>query len=75
MNHSAFSILDYIVFVIYALVILFIGLFVSRTKKGHSKTSQEYFLADKSLPFWVIGATLIGSNISAEQFIGMKICI
>jgi SSS family solute:Na+ symporter len=72
MNHSAFSILDYIVFVIYALVILFIGLFVSRTKKGHSKTSQEYFLADKSLPFWVIGATLIGSNISAEQFIGMS---
>lgn len=70
---SAFSLLDYLVFAAYAIVILFVGLFVSRNKKGQDfKTTQEYFLADKSLPWWVIGATLICSNISAEQIIGMS---
>jgi len=69
---TTFSTLDYVIFVTYAAVILFIGLFVSRTKKGKEKTAQEYFLADKALPWWAIGATLIGSNISAEQFIGMS---
>jgi solute:Na+ symporter, SSS family len=45
---------------------------VSREKKGHEKDTQDYFLAGKSLPFWAIGASLIASNISAEQFIGMS---
>jgi SSS family solute:Na+ symporter len=64
-----FSFLDYAVFITYALVILGIGLWVSR--KGE-KTSEDYFLASKSLPFWAIGASLIAANISAEQFIGMS---
>ncbi|GAB2630944.1 sodium/sugar symporter [Belliella aquatica] len=48
------------------------GLFVSREKKGHVKNSQDYFLASKALPWWAVGASLIASNISAEQFIGMS---
>ena len=67
---SGFSTLDYIVFVLYALVILFMGLWVSRSKKGVEKTAQEYFLADKSLTWWAVGASLIAANISAEHFIG-----
>jgi len=67
-----FEILDYTIFVIYAFVILSVGLWVSRNKKGHKKTSEDYFLASKSLTWWAVGASLIAANISAEQFIGMS---
>ncbi|GAB3648305.1 sodium/sugar symporter [Echinicola sediminis] len=65
-----FSTLDYVIFVIYALAIVSVGLWVSRSKKGLEKTAQEYFLADKSLTWWAVGASLIAANISAEHFIG-----
>lgn len=68
--HS-FSTLDYVIFALYAIVILSVGLFVSRSKKDN-KTAEDYFLASKSLPWWAIGASLIAANISAEQFIGMS---
>ena len=71
MNHS-FSSIDYIIFVLYALVILGVGLYVSSNKNGEEKSAEDYFLAGKSLPWWAIGASLIAANISAEQFIGMS---
>lgn len=64
--------IDLGVFVVYAVVILGIGFFVSRGKKGEDKSAEDYFLAGKSLPWWAIGASLIAANISAEQFIGMS---
>ncbi|MDA0378844.1 MAG: sodium/solute symporter, partial [Bacteroidetes bacterium] len=67
-----FTTLDTIVFAVYALGIVALGLWVSRKKDGQERTSTDYFLAGKSLPFWAIGASLIASNISAEQFIGMS---
>lgn len=67
---AGFSTLDYVIFVLYALVIVSLGLWVSRSKKGVEKTAQEYFLADKSLTWWAVGASLIAANISAEHFIG-----
>lgn len=67
-----FSTIDIIVFVAYCIMILSIGLYVSRDKKGHEKNAEDYFLASKSLPWWAIGASLIAANISAEQFIGMS---
>ena len=67
-----FATIDYIVFALYCLLIIGVGLWVSRTKKGEQKDTQDYFLASKSLPWWAIGASLIASNISAEQFIGMS---
>lgn len=70
--NSSFTYLDYIVFGLYALIILSVGLWVSRGKKGVKKTAQDYFLANKSLPWWAIGASLIAANISAEQMIGMS---
>ncbi|MCD4694709.1 MAG: sodium/glucose cotransporter, partial [Bacteroidales bacterium] len=72
MNTTNFSFLDYAVFIAYGLVIVSIGLWVSRTKKGHQRNAEDYFLAGKSLPWWTIGASLIAANISAEQFIGMS---
>lgn len=67
-----FSTIDYVVFVFYIIAIVSIGLYVSRTKKGHEKTSQDYFLAGNKLTWWAIGASLIAANISAEQIIGMS---
>lgn len=67
-----FSTLDIVIFIGYCLLIIGVGLWVSREKKGHTKDSTDYFLASKSLPWWAIGASLIASNISAEQFIGMS---
>lgn len=67
-----FETLDLVIFVAYCLLIILMGLFVSREKKGHVKNSQDYFLASKALPWWAVGASLIASNISAEQFIGMS---
>ncbi|MFR9620613.1 MAG: sodium/sugar symporter [Rikenellaceae bacterium] len=68
--NSSFTMLDYAIFVIYAIALVSIGFFVSRGKKGEEKSAEDYFLASKSLPWWAIGASLIAANISAEQFIG-----
>ncbi len=70
--NSHFGFLDYLIFIIYTVVIIFMGFYVSRTKKGREKTAEDYFLAGKTLPWWVVGASLIAANISAEQFIGMS---
>ncbi len=69
---TGFGFWDYFVFIAYAILILGVGLWVSRDKKGHQKNAEDYFLASKSLPWWAIGASLIAANISAEQFIGMS---
>ncbi len=67
-----FALIDYFIFGLYAVIILGVGLYMSRTKKGKDKTTEDYFLAGKTLPWWAIGASLIAANISAEQFIGMS---
>ena len=67
-----FELLDYLIFGLYAITILGIGLWVSRDKGGRQKSAEDYFLASKSLPWWAVGASLIAANISAEQFIGMS---
>jgi SSS family solute:Na+ symporter len=67
-----FGFWDYLIFIAYAVLILGVGLWVSRDKKGHQKNAEDYFLASKSLPWWAIGTSLIAANISAEQFIGMS---
>ena len=69
---KGFALLDWIVFLGYASIIVFTGLWVSRTKKGEQKTTSDYFLAGRSLPWWTIGAALLAANISAEHFIAMS---
>ena len=70
--NGTFEFLDYAIFMGYAILILGVGLWVSRDKKGHEKNAEDYFLASKSLPWWAVGTSLIAANISAEQFIGMS---
>ena len=60
------------ILVVYSILILSVGLYMSRSKNGIEKNSKDYFLASKSLPWWAVGASLIAANISAEQFIGMS---
>ncbi|MFS4457421.1 sodium/sugar symporter [Maribacter sp. 2304DJ31-5] len=69
---TSFEFWDYFIFAAYGVLILGVGLWVSRDKEGHQKNAEDYFLASKSLPWWAIGASLIAANISAEQFIGMS---
>ena len=70
--NGTFEFLDYLIFGLYAITILAIGLWVSRDKDGKQKNAEDYFLASKSLPWWAVGTSLIAANISAEQFIGMS---
>jgi SSS family solute:Na+ symporter len=63
---------DYFVFFFYFVIILIYGLWIYRKKKRAETSSKDYFLAEGSLTWWAIGASLIASNISAEQFIGMS---
>ena len=64
--------LDYLVFLFYFLVVTGYGLWIYSRQKKAEETSTDYFLAEGSLTWWAIGASLIASNISAEQFIGMS---
>ncbi|HEX8460255.1 MAG TPA: sodium/sugar symporter [Segetibacter sp.] len=63
---------DIIVFFIYFIAISAYGLYVYKKKKSSTTDSKDFFLAEGSLTWWAIGASLIASNISAEHFIGMS---
>jgi SSS family solute:Na+ symporter len=63
---------DYIVFLLYFILIAWYGYYVYHKKKKATADSKDFFLAEGSLTWWAIGASLIASNISAEHFIGMS---
>jgi SSS family solute:Na+ symporter len=66
------TIIDGTIVAVYAVVLFGLAQWVSRSRHGEEKTSAEYFLASRSLPWWAIGASLIAANISAEQIVGMS---
>ena len=68
----AMTTLDLAVFAGYCILLLGFAWWISREKAGHQRNTSDYFLASKSLPWWAIGTSLIASNISAEQIIGMS---
>src|SRR6476619_6697577 len=70
MNHL--QTLDYVVFFIYFIIVSSYGYWVYHKKKSKVSDSKDFFLAEGSLTWWAIGASLIASNISAEHFIGMS---
>ena len=70
MNHL--HLLDYIVFFIYFIIVVSYGYWIYHKKKSKQMDSKDFFLAEGSLTWWAIGASLIASNISAEHFIGMS---
>jgi SSS family solute:Na+ symporter len=64
--------LDYLVFLVYFVVVAGYGYWIYQRKKSAEASTTDFFLAEGSLTWWAIGASLIASNISAEQFIGMS---
>lgn len=64
--------LDYIIFLIYFVIVASYGYWIYNRKKKAQSDSKDFFLAEGSLTWWAIGASLIASNISAEQMIGMS---
>ncbi len=72
LKNNGFELADYLVFAAYIILLVGLGLFLSRGKKGEEKSSSDYFLAGNTLTWWAVGASLIAANISAEQFIGMS---
>lgn len=62
------SILDFVVFFAFMAVVVGVGVWASR--KEHD--SADYFLAGRSLTWPLIGLSLLASNISTEQFVGMS---
>lgn len=69
-NGLVFS--DYLVFLIYFVIVSGYGYWIYRKKRKQAADTKDFFLAEGSLTWWAIGASLIASNISAEQFIGMS---
>ncbi len=63
---------DYIVFLVYFVLVTLYGLYIYTKKKKATTDSKDFFLAEGSLTWWAIGASLIASNISAEHFIGVS---
>ena len=72
LSSNGFETIDYLVFIAYIIILVSLGIFLSRGKKGEEKSSTDYFLAGNTLTWWAVGASLIAANISAEQFIGMS---
>lgn len=72
LKNNGFATADYLVFAAYIVLLVGMGIFLSRGKKGEEKSSTDYFLAGNTLTWWAVGASLIAANISAEQFIGMS---
>ena len=70
--NSGFETIDFVIFGVYIVVLVALGLFLSRDKDGKEKSANDYFLAGNTLTWWAVGASLIAANISAEQFIGMS---
>ena len=71
-SQSGFQTIDFVILVCYLILLVSLGLFLSRNKDGKEKSANDYFLAGNTLTWWAVGASLIAANISAEQFIGMS---
>jgi solute:Na+ symporter, SSS family len=72
MQHQGLQTFDYLVFLFYFILVSSYGYWIYNKKKAKETNTQDFFLAEGSLTWWAIGASLIASNISAEQMIGMS---
>ena len=67
----SFTTADIAVFVVYCILVAGVGVIVSR-RADRTKDTKSYFFASNSLPWYLVGSSVIAANISAEQFIGMS---
>ncbi|MBQ9640281.1 MAG: sodium/solute symporter [Bacteroidaceae bacterium] len=69
---SGFKTLDFIILCVYVILIVSIGMFLLRNKSELEKSASSYFLANNTLTWWAVGASILAANISTEQFIGLS---
>ncbi len=62
---------DWIVIVLYFILIFIVAFWSSFKKKDSNKTSADYFLAGRNIGWFVIGASLFASNIGSEHLVGL----
>lgn len=67
---NGFEYIDFLIWIAYMILIVSVSAYISKKKDGRERTAKDYFLANNSLPWWIVGTTLIASNISTEQIIG-----
>ena len=73
MNPS-FHIIDFVIVGIYAILLVGVGLWVSRTKKGHTKTAEDYFLASKALPWWFFSDCRQHLSRAIYRYVRFRFC-
>lgn len=65
---TVFGIVDWIVIIVYFLVIAGISIWSIRKRKD---SPSDYFLANRNLGWFVIGASILASNIGSEHVVGL----
>src|SRR5215475_7207856 len=65
-GHASLHVIDLVVFALYMVVAVALGMWVARKGKD---TAQSYFLGNKTIPWFVVGASMVAADISSEQFI------
>ncbi len=70
--NNTFAFTDYAIFIVYFIIVAGYGYYIYNKRKRNEHDAKAFFLAEGTLTWWAIGASLIASNISAEQFIGMS---
>ena len=70
--NKTFAFTDYAIFIVYFIIVAGYGYYIYNKRKNNEHDAKAFFLAEGTLTWWAIGASLIASNISAEQFIGMS---
>jgi SSS family solute:Na+ symporter len=65
-EHATLNAIDYAVFFAYIALSLLLGFAVSRNAR---RNPQDYFLGEKKLPWYVVGTSMVASDISSEHFI------
>ena len=68
MEELSLELLDYAVIIGYFAILGVVGYIVGKKEKN---VSEDYFLAGRSLPWYVVGTSQVASNLSSEQFIGV----
>lgn len=63
--------IDTSIFILYGILIIAIGNWLAKSKTKET-SSKDYFFANKTIPWYLVGSSIIAANISAEQFIGMS---
>ena len=71
LSQSGLEAIDFVIFFTYIILLVSLGVFLSRNRDTRSRSATDYFLAGNTLTWWAVGASLIAANISTEQFIGM----